>query len=246
MGTAILAFHPRYSRTTTPEPGPEPADRQLLLAEPAELTRMGVHRMLEWAAPSAAVTSVASWWAAEQLIEQTAPTVLLISSELDGEPGPELAGRLNDAGTMVVLLVHSLDRRRLRTFLRLPIGGVLVEHDLSVATFTQVLSGLERGVVSMPWQATRQLLELASSEPEQAGPIPQLTARELDTLNSVAGGLTNRQIARRLGITEHGVKRHVANLLAKLHVTNRTMAVTTALRLELIEPSPEAEGTAAR
>jgi two-component system, NarL family, nitrate/nitrite response regulator NarL len=243
MGTGILALHPRYSRTTTPEAAAE-SPRQLLLAEPAELTRMGVHRMLEWAAPKAAVTSVGSWWAAEQLIEQSPPTVLLLSSELEGEPGSGLVQRLRSAGTMVVLLVHSLDRRRLRAFLRLPIGGVLVEHDLSVATLSQVLSGLDRGVVSMPWEATRQLLELASSEPASSEPVPQLTGRELDTLSSLAQGLTNRQIARRLGITEHGVKRHVANLLAKLQAANRTMAVTNALRLGLIESTTAVAGQA--
>jgi DNA-binding NarL/FixJ family response regulator len=68
---------------------------------------------------------------------------------------------------------------------------------------------------------------------------PALTARETEALHGMADGMTNRQIARRLRITEHGAKRHVANILAKLNCNNRTMAVTIAIRHRMI-PEPDA------
>ena len=57
-----------------------------------------------------------------------------------------------------------------------------------------------------------------------------LTPRELEVLRLVADGLSNGQIADRIGRTEGTVKVHLKNILQKLDVTDRTEAVTTALR----------------
>jgi DNA-binding NarL/FixJ family response regulator len=61
-----------------------------------------------------------------------------------------------------------------------------------------------------------------------------LTARELEVLEHLAAGLSNKTIAARLGISDQTVKFHVASITGKLGVTNRTEAVRRALRLGLI------------
>src|SRR5215467_1233576 len=61
-----------------------------------------------------------------------------------------------------------------------------------------------------------------------------LTARELEVLEQLAAGLSNKAIAARLGISDQTVKFHVASITGKLGVTNRTEAVRRALRLGLI------------
>ena len=61
-----------------------------------------------------------------------------------------------------------------------------------------------------------------------------LTARELEVLEQLAAGLSNKAIASRLGISDQTVKFHVASITGKLGVTNRTEAVRRALRLGLI------------
>ena len=61
-----------------------------------------------------------------------------------------------------------------------------------------------------------------------------LTARELDVIDALAQGLSNRAIAARLGISEHTVKFHLASIFGKLGVTTRTGAVRRALRRGLI------------
>ena len=60
------------------------------------------------------------------------------------------------------------------------------------------------------------------------------TPREQQTLALLVEGLPNKQIARRLGISEHGAKRNVANILAKLNVPNRTLAAAKAVRDGLV------------
>jgi DNA-binding CsgD family transcriptional regulator len=71
------------------------------------------------------------------------------------------------------------------------------------------------------------------------GPSPAvggetLTPRETEVLRMLAEGAGNKQIARRLGISEHTVKFHVGSILAKLNAASRTEAVTLGVRRGLI------------
>lgn len=69
---------------------------------------------------------------------------------------------------------------------------------------------------------------VAPSKPEASG--EQLTERELEVLSRVADGLTNREIAAALVISENTVKKHLRNILAKLHLQNRVQAALYARR----------------
>ena len=62
-----------------------------------------------------------------------------------------------------------------------------------------------------------------------------LTRRERDVLGLLVEGLANKQIARRLGVTEKTVKTHVSNILQKLHAADRTQAAVLAVRNRLVE-----------
>jgi two-component system nitrate/nitrite response regulator NarL len=62
-----------------------------------------------------------------------------------------------------------------------------------------------------------------------------LTQRELQVLALLVKGYSNRQIAPRVALSEHGVKRHVANILAKLNCANRVQAAAFALKQGILE-----------
>jgi DNA-binding NarL/FixJ family response regulator len=62
-----------------------------------------------------------------------------------------------------------------------------------------------------------------------------VTAREREVLRLLAEGLTNREIAARLVLSEHTVHRHVANILRKLGLSSRTAAATEAVRSGLLD-----------
>jgi DNA-binding CsgD family transcriptional regulator len=62
----------------------------------------------------------------------------------------------------------------------------------------------------------------------QRSPVPKLTARQWDLLNLIAGGRSNFQIARQLGLSEGTVRTHLENIYARLNVSNRTAAVVRA------------------
>jgi DNA-binding CsgD family transcriptional regulator len=61
-------------------------------------------------------------------------------------------------------------------------------------------------------------------------PLPELSAREREVLELVAGGATNREVAERLVLSEHTVHRHVANILRKLDLPSRTAAAAVLAR----------------
>ena len=66
-------------------------------------------------------------------------------------------------------------------------------------------------------------------------PLPDLTPRQMEILSSMVRGLTDRDIARQLGIRQDGVNDHVSAILQKLNAANRTEAVAVALRKHLLK-----------
>jgi DNA-binding NarL/FixJ family response regulator len=68
-------------------------------------------------------------------------------------------------------------------------------------------------------------------------PRPDLSARELEVLNLIVQGFSNKQLAHTLGIAEHTVKNHVKSILSKLDVDDRTQAATAAIQRGIIHLS---------
>ncbi len=77
-------------------------------------------------------------------------------------------------------------------------------------------------------------LSAIAPDPPEEGVAGELTARELEVLRLLAGGYSNREIGAALGVAERTVKNHVASILGKLWVRDRTRAVLKALSLGLL------------
>jgi DNA-binding NarL/FixJ family response regulator len=155
----------------------------------------------------------------------------------------ESAGR---AGLKILIVLDGLDIRELSWAATLTAHGFIRQQGLTAERLSGVLSGLSDGHVFMPTELARELLShagyiasLAADEDNrsQRPRAASLTAREQEALALLAHGLVNKQIARRLRISEHGAKRLVASVLAKLGCPNRTLAVAVALREGLVKPT---------
>jgi DNA-binding NarL/FixJ family response regulator len=95
------------------------------------------------------------------------------------------------------------------------------------------------GLAILPRDILEMLLDPGASDadeplPGEAGATVSLTPRELEVLAAMADGASNKAIARRLGISFHTAKFHVAAILAKLDADSRTEAVTKAAHLGLV------------
>ncbi len=97
-------------------------------------------------------------------------------------------------------------------------------------------------VLARPMLASRVLKsfrELAIGEPETEPLFVPLSAREVEVLDYIAKGNSNKEIARVLKISDQTVKNHITSILRKLAVNDRTQAVVYALRRGWIKMDPE-------
>jgi DNA-binding NarL/FixJ family response regulator len=101
----------------------------------------------------------------------------------------------------------------------------------------QAITAAGQGLAMLPRALVTSLLEGDAPEdtpPHGAEAGARLTPRELEVLAAMADGASNKAIARRLGISFHTAKFHVAAILAKLDADSRTEAVTRAAQLGLV------------
>ncbi len=172
---------------------------------------------------------------ADQLTD-AAPDVVLIDSS--GEPFEPMMGSIFASGlasdVSVVILGDGMtpvaSAEALRAGIRAALPGDISPEQL-VAALQAVASGL---LVLHPSHASEGLA--ARSAPTRAFDelAESLTSRELEVLQMLAAGLSNKEIAARLNISEHTVKFHVASILGKLGAGSRTEAVSIGIRRGLV------------
>ncbi|GAA0587394.1 helix-turn-helix transcriptional regulator [Streptomyces crystallinus] len=148
--------------------------------------------------------------------------------------------------SMLVLLSHADPDEAMLSGPPAP-DGFLLRGALTAADVDSALRRMAAGEVPMPAPLARALMDRASTTRRPHGRRDiAVTARETEALLLLAEGLSNKQMARRLEITSHGVKRLVASLLLKLGAPNRTAAVVLAIHAGLIRTTLPDQGTADR
>jgi DNA-binding NarL/FixJ family response regulator len=121
----------------------------------------------------------------------------------------------------VILLTNTADSALVGLALRSGIRGV-ISLDATAEEIEAAVHAVDAGLVVLAEPPVAQEL------------VEPLTDRELELLDLLAEGLSNKLIAHRLGISEHTVKTHVASIFAKLGVSSRTEAVSQAIRRGLV------------
>jgi two-component system nitrate/nitrite response regulator NarL len=156
---------------------------------------------------------------------------ILIVTNSEAADVREVAGRMK----ILMLLDEASTRQPVLAGFG-PLDGFLIQRDVSVQTLGGALDRIAAGELPLPAQLARELLAQAGSArgADRPRPLP-LTARENETLALLADGLSNKQIARRLTVSDHGAKRLVTSVLLKLGAPNRTTAVVTAIKTGLID-----------
>jgi DNA-binding NarL/FixJ family response regulator len=112
----------------------------------------------------------------------------------------------------------------------------VVSRSADDADVAATVSAAARGLAVMPPELLHALQPAPNTDsvPRPGAGETLLTSRELEVLAAMADGASNKAIARRLGISFHTVKFHVAGILAKLDADSRTEAVTKAAQLGLV------------
>jgi DNA-binding NarL/FixJ family response regulator len=203
---------------------------RVLIVSTNPLARGGLAAMLE-GMPRVKAVGSAGMAEAASLAGQLLPDVVLLDvgdgelEELDAiarlaaaQPGLPIVALAGEQGALTQALAFG--------------ASALLPVAVDPETLSAALLASARGLVSIPRQEIATLLPHDERiEPALNAPTESLTPRELEVLQLMARGLTNRQIARRLEISEHTVKFHAGAVLGKLNARSRAEAVARAIGL---------------
>lgn len=167
------------------------------------------------------------------------PDVILMDLAMPRRGGIEATQEIKQENANARILVLTSFAEDKNVFLAIKAGaqGYLLK-DSSSRDLIEAIRAVYQGELSLqPSIALKVIREL--SRPTDLPPAEQpLTGREVEVLKLVAQGLSNQEIAENLVISERTVTTHVSNILAKLHLANRTQAALYAIREGLVDSRP--------
>jgi len=142
--------------------------------------------------------------------------------------------------TKILMLTVSDDEEDLYESIKAGANGYLLK-EISVQEVAEAIRAVVQGQSLISPSMASKLLDESNSLARQAAErdrlqTPMLTSRELEVLRQVARGITNKEVAEQLYISENTVKNHVRNILEKLHLHSRMEAVMYAVRMGLLDP----------
>lgn len=212
------------------------ASINVIVAIRNNLLRYGIERMTQALDIVAGVRSAAGHPSTADLVVDPARDIVVVTlSEID-TPGSYVLRQWADRGVKILLLLDDAEFVELGRVSSVRLSGFLTTGELSPRSLSDALVRIDEGQLSISSDLLSKLMDLAKDNSvEMPRPAPRITPREQEALALLVDGLSNKQIARRLRISEHGAKRLVANILAKMDCSNRTLAVARALRDGLYE-----------
>ncbi|MHB1006038.1 MAG: response regulator [Chloroflexota bacterium] len=217
----------------------------VLIADDHPVVRQGLRFMLQELSGVTVVGEASSGVAALALAEELRPTSVLMDvnmPEMDGlEATRCLKARFPDI--RVVMITVSADDLSVVDALQAGADGYVLKT-APAEEIRQALVLAANGGVAIRSQLLQRALSGAGANPTPEPALPlarrhsqvaNLSPRELEVLQLVAQGKTNKEIARLLVIAPSTAKKHVERIVAKLEVADRTQAAIVALKLGLVE-----------
>jgi len=217
-----------------------PEQISVLIVDDHAVVRKGVRGYLE-AQPDITIAGEAdSGEEAVRLAAEHAPDVILMDLVMPGMDGVEATGRVREAspGSQVVVLTSYHEDDHIFPAIKAGALSYLLKNVRPEELVAAVRAAAEGEAVLDSPVATRVMQQMRKSltSPQTVVQplVDPLSERELEVLDLIAAGLTNREIADRLFITVGTVKRHVNNIYGKLQAHHRAEAIARARDLGLL------------
>src|ERR1700730_3530574 len=214
---------------------------RVLIADDQALFRRGLYVVLGIEENIEVVAEAQDGEDAIAKAEELVPDVVLMDVRMPRVNGIEAARRIRALlpSTRVLMLTVSDEEDDLYEAIKAGANGYLLK-EISVEEVAGAIHAVVQGQsLISPSMASKLLNEFNSlakkADERQQFPAPTLTSRELEVLKLVAKGMSNREIADGLFISENTVKNHVRNILEKLHLHSRMEPVIYAVRERLLD-----------
>ena len=210
----------------------EQAPIRILLVDDHPLMRRGMRDLLAMEDDLQPVGEAGTGEEALRLVDELDPDLILLDLNMPGMDGLETLQRLREAkvDARIILFTVSDDQSHVLEALRQGADGYLLK-DMDPEQLVEQVRAAANGKLALTPELTLILAQAIRERPSNASQNANasLTKREKDVLRLIAKGLSNKMIARKLGITEGTVKVHVKNLLHKLGLRSRVEAAVWAM-----------------
>ena len=199
---------------------------RVLVVDDHTMVRMGLVQLIATASDLEVVGEASNGVEAVARAAELAPDVVLMDLQMPEMDGIGATREIVAAGSSQVLVLSSFsDAERIVDVLDAGAVGYVLK-DTDPEDLLDAVRAVSRGDSPLHPRVARQLLTSRS----RGGGRGDLTAREREVLELVRQGLANKQVARRLGITERTVKAHLTSIYSAIGVTDRTSAALWAQR----------------
>lgn len=198
---------------------------RVVIADDHQVVRSGLQQLLATTPDILMVGAAANGVEVLAIVGELRPDVVLMDLSMPGIDGVEATRRLSVEypASRVLVLTSFSDQTRILSALEAGADGYLLK-DADPDDIAEAIRSVHRGESPLDPKAARVLLESRRIRRET---VP-LTDREREVLGLVRDGLANKQIARRLGISERTVKAHLTSVFQRLGVSDRTQAALWA------------------
>ncbi|HEX5940239.1 MAG TPA: response regulator transcription factor [Dehalococcoidia bacterium] len=164
------------------------------------------------------------------------PDVVLMDLVMPGTNGIEATRQIRAISPMtrVIILTSFAEEEQVFEAIKAGASGYLMK-DIKPEELAKAIRGVQAGEPMLHPEIARLMMREMRRDSTDQRLHDQLTEREMEVLRCIARGLSNKEIASELVISEKTVKTHVSNLLQKLHLADRTQAAIYAMQKKLVE-----------
>jgi DNA-binding NarL/FixJ family response regulator len=212
---------------------------RIFVADDHELVRLALKTTIESEFDMEVVGEAADGDHAVSSIIEVQPDVVLMDLRMPGKSGIECCREVlaTCSDTRIIMLTSFDEDEEVFGALNAGASGYLMK-DVSPNALLDTIRNVADGHTVLDDAVARRLVESREREASDAEDGP-LSPREQEVLELMARGLSNKDIARELWISEPTVKTHVGHILQKLDQRDRTQAVVEAIRRGLVDVTPE-------
>ncbi|MEI7772653.1 MAG: response regulator transcription factor [Chloroflexales bacterium] len=207
----------------------------VMLIDDHRVVRQGLRDFLELQDDIEVVGEASSGADGVQLARDLLPDVVLMDLVMPGIDGVETTRQLktvSPSSKVIVLTSFSDDNK---VFPAIKAGAIsYLLKDISPEELAHAIRAAQRNEAVLHPEVAAKLMQEFSAPRSDSPPVDQLTPREMDVLRLVAKGMSNKEIADTLIISEKTTKTHLSNILSKLHLADRTQVAIYALRKRLV------------
>ena len=205
---------------------------KILIADDHQIVRRGLRMTIDAEKDMQVVDEAGNGADVLALIEKHDPDVVLLDLQMPKQDGVSTLRQLQPAfpALPVLVLTSFTDDAHIFAALRAGASGFLLK-EMGGDELVEAIRGAAKGRPQLHPDIARKLMARA---PLPEDPFESLTERERDILKLIGRGMSNKEIALALNLTEMTVKGYVSDLLAKLGVSDRTQAALMAVRYGLV------------